>query len=472
MTTHRRSLLKQAGLAAASLPFMPQAWAQTLGYPRALQGPMVGAPTPNSVRVWVRTSGTFDVVLEVATRRDFADVRSSAPMQSNAGNDFCVAPVVDGLDPNTSYFYRFKFDGVLDRYQPLPGRARTAPRNRNAFRAAFGSCARLQIDTDQRIFSVAQALEPDLMFFLGDNIYADSIEPSAIADLYRRQREIERVKPFIKNTPCLAIWDDHDFAVNDSDRTNPIREQAFAQFKNYWANPSYGTPSTPGIFFKYAYGGVDFFLLDGRYNRDPADAPDIPGKSMLGAAQKAWLKDELRASRAPFKVLVSGGGFSKAERGGDSWAVYTHERDELFDFIRDNRIEGVFGISGDSHMGELNCVPRSEQGAYDFYDMCSSPLANYPDSDFVDQMPEVRIRGVYTRSCNIGLMSFSFDDGPRMSYTLHNTIGAATWDPLVLTPADLRNGVSTWRTKIAPTELVRLERYRAGGSYYDPEGDG
>lgn len=472
MTTHRRSLLKQAGLAAASLPFMPQAWAQSLGYPRALQGPMVGAPTPNSVRVWVRTSGTFDVVLEVATRRDFADVRSSAPMQSNAGNDFCVAPVVDGLDPNTSYFYRFKFDGVFDRYQPLPGKARTAPRNRTAFRAAFGSCARLQIDTDQRIFSVAQALEPDLMFFLGDNIYADSIEPSAIADLYRRQREIERVKPFIKNTPCLAIWDDHDFAVNDSDRTNPIREQAFAHFKNYWANPSYGTPSTPGIFFKYAYGGVDFFFLDGRYNRDPADAPDIPGKSMLGAEQKAWLKDELRASRAPFKVLVSGGGFSKAERGGDSWAVYTHERDELFDFIRDNRIEGVFGISGDSHMGELNCVPRSEQGAYDFYDMCSSPLANYPDSDFVDQMPEVRIRGVYTRSCNIGLMSFSFDDGPRMSYTLHNTIGAATWDPLVLTPADLRNGVSTWRTKIAPTELVRLERYRAGGSYYDPEGDG
>jgi alkaline phosphatase D len=58
---------------------------------------------------------------------------------------------------------------------------------------------------------------------------------------------------------------------------------------------------------------------------------------MLGGEQKAWLKDELRASRAPFKVLVSGGGFSKAERGGDSWAVYTNERDELFDFIRDNR---------------------------------------------------------------------------------------------------------------------------------------
>jgi alkaline phosphatase D len=472
MTTLRRSLLKQAGLAAASLPFLPQAWAQTLGYPRALQGPMVGAPTSNSIRVWVRTSGTFDVVLEVATRRDFGDVRVSAPMQSNPGNDFCVVPVVDDLSPGTRYFYRFKFDGVLDRYQPLPHQARTAPRGREAFRAAFGSCARLQIDTEQRIFSVAQALEPDLMFFLGDNIYADSVEPAAIADLYRRQREIERMKPFIRNTGCLAIWDDHDFAINDSDRTNPIREQSLALFKNYWANPSYGLPGTPGIFFKYVYGGVDFFFLDGRYNRDPASAPDVAGKTMLGAEQKAWLKDELRASRAPFKVLISGGGFSKAERGGDSWAVYTHERDEIFDFIRDRRVEGVFGISGDSHMGELNCVPRSEQGAYDFYDFCSSPLANFPDSDFVDQMPEVRIRGAYTRSCNIGLLSFDFEDGPRLRYTLHSTIGAPAWDPLELTPADLRNGVSSWRTKITPSELIRLERYRGGGSYYDPEGDG
>jgi alkaline phosphatase D len=87
-------------------------------------------------------------------------------------------------------------------------------------------------------------------------------------------------------------------------------------------------------------------------------------------------------------------------------------------------------------------------------------------------MPEIRIRGTYTRSCNIGLLDFTFDDGTRLSYTLHSTIGAPVWEPLVLTPADLRNGVSTWRTKIAASELVRLERYRAGGSYYDPEGDG
>jgi alkaline phosphatase D len=119
-------------------------------------------------------------------------------------------------------------------------------------------------------------------------------------------------------------------------------------------------------------------------------------------------------------------------------------------------------------MGELNCVPRSEQGAYDFYDLTSSPLAQLPDEDFVEQMPEVRMRRTFTRSVNIGMMQFSFDDGPRMSYTLHNIYGAPVWAPLVLTPDDLRNGVSTWRSKIDPNELERLERFRAGGSYFNP----
>ncbi len=468
---HRRSVLKQAGLLAASLPFVPSAWARALGYPRALQGPMVGAPSANAIAVWVRTSGAFNVELEVATRRDFADVRRGPAVEATEENDFCVVARMEGLSPATSYFYRLRFDGVLDRYQPLPYRTRTAPRGRTAFRAAFGSCARLQIDTEQRIFSVAQALEPDLMFFLGDNVYADTDQPAALADLYRRQREIERLTPLIRSVPSLAIWDDHDFALNDSDRTNPIREQSLRVFKQYWANPSYGAPQTEGIFFKYAYGGVDFFFLDGRYYRDPGDVPDGPGKTMLGVEQKAWLKDELRASRAPFKVLVSGGGFSMAERNGDSWAVYKHERDEFLNFIRDQRIEGVFGISGDSHMGELNCIPWSDEGGYDFYDLCSSPLANLPDLDFVDQMPEVRIRPVWTRSVNVGLLAFSFENGPRLSYTLHNVIGAPAWEPLVLTPADLRNGVVSWRSKIDPRELVRLERFRAGGAYFDPRAE-
>src|SRR3546814_9751085 len=116
------------------------------------------------------------------------------------------------------------------------------------------------------------------------------------------------------------------------------------------------------LYFRQHYGGVDFFVLDGRYHRDPIVKPDDANKTMLGAAQKAWLKRELKASTTPFKVLAIGGGWSCAENeeGGDSWGVYLTERTELFDFIRDEGIGGVVCISGDSHMGELNCI-RSEE---------------------------------------------------------------------------------------------------------------
>ena len=207
-----------------------------------------------------------------------------------------------------------------------------------------------------------------------------------------------------------------------------------------------------------------------------ANQTDDAAKTVLGARQKAWLKRELKASSAPFKVLVSGGGFSSAEneKGGDSWGVYLTERNEIFDFIRDQNIGGVVCISGDSHMGELNCIPRSEVGGYDIYDMCSSPLAQMPANKNTRQAPEVRIRDTWTRSVNVGLMRFDLTGPtPTLTYTLHDVQGEAVWDELVLTPADLTNGVKTWDQKADPEELRRLERFKAGGGYYGfdaPEG--
>jgi alkaline phosphatase D len=107
---HRRSILKRAAWFAASLPFAPEVWAQTLGYPRTLQGPMVGAPTPNSIRVWARVSGTFDVVLEVSARRDFAELRASQPVRADASSDFTAVVSVDGLSPATTNYYRQRND--------------------------------------------------------------------------------------------------------------------------------------------------------------------------------------------------------------------------------------------------------------------------------------------------------------------------------------------------------------------------
>jgi alkaline phosphatase D len=230
-----------------------------------------------------------------------------------------------------------------------------------------------------------------------------------------------------------------------------MRDGALQVFRNYWANPAFGIDGTPGVFFRHSHGGVDFFLLDGRYYRDPNVAPDGPQKTMLGAGQKAWLKSELAASRAPFKILASGSGWSKGDGPqGDTWAAFLHERDELFDFIRDHGIGGVVLLSGDTHAGELNCMQWSERGGYDLYDLVSSPLAQFPTATWMDLVPEHRVRPVYARGTNFGVLDFACEPEPSLTFTLRDERGDAVWTPLRLSASELVNGRSTWREKTLP----------------------
>lgn len=469
----RRGFLGGAALGAL-LALPGRVLSQALGYPRALSGPMVGSPGPGHFTVWVRASGAFPVTLEYSTDRDFRTVIEGPTVVASAEDDCCVVLKAEGLQPDTDYWYRLKYAGAADRYQVFPHRTRTAPAGPADFRVAFGSCCRIQFDPEQPIWDVVRQLEPDMFIWLGDNIYADSDEPAALTDLYSRGRVVRRLEPLLRSTPQLATWDDHDFGYNDGDGRSPFKAASLKVFRNFWANPASGEADNPGIYFRQSYGGVDFFVLDGRYHRDPTTQADTAAKTMLGARQKAWLKRELKASRAPFKVLASGGGWSSAENedGGDSWAVFMSERNEIFDFIRDEGITGVVCISGDSHMGELNCIPRSTEGGYDIYDFCSSPLAQMPAVKFTRQTPEVRVRDPWTRSVNVGLLRFDMTgETPTLTYTLHDVLGDAVWEPLTLTPADLVNGARTWDVKADPLELERLERFRQGRGYYgyDPE---
>ncbi len=452
----RRGILGSALATAMLRPF--RALAATPGYPRLMEGPMIGAVTSDSITFWGRASGEFDVDVEYSTDRQFTAPQRSAAVRATADSDFTVRVTVGGLAPATRYYYRLRVDGIPDRYRLTPFWTRTAPAGAAPFRLAFGSCARHQLDSDQPIFHAISASEPDLFFWLGDNIYADSVSTFVFAEDYRRQRAIASTLPLTRTVPQLAIWDDHDFGLNNSDATNPARDAALAAFRNYWANPSFGLPDSPGVFFRYAYGGVDFFMLDGRYNRNPNTDPDSPTKTMLGARQGEWLRQELLASRAPFKVLVCGSGWSFEDGPtGDTWAAFLTERDALFDFIRDRGIEGVFCLSGDTHFGELNCIPWSERGGYDIYDLVSSPLAQATGTSFLDSEPEIRIRSPWFRTVNFGLLDFEWEPEPKVTFTLRDVRGDRAFDALILTPTDLKNGVSTWRSKIDRKELKRRE---------------
>ena len=460
MKNSRRAFIAAAAAAGVAGPLRAQAGPNPEGTPRLLLGPMVGAVSATAAPIWMQLSGDyFDAQVAYTTDPVAGPWLRTPPQRARAQDDCTLVIRLENLQPDTTYHYRVLANGKVDKYlRDLPPMSlRTAPAKPARFRVAFGSCARIQSDPEQPIWRAVAQNRPDLFFWLGDNIYGDSTVPATLAMEYQRQRFVPSFQPIGRNIPQLAIWDDHDFGLDNFDRTNPIREQALQVFRRYWANPAYGQPGAPGVFFDYSYGGVDFFFLDGRYHRAPDADPDTPEKEFLGRGQFEWLKARLLASTAPFKVLACGSGWSRFKGpGGDSWSAYLHERQRLFDFIRDKGIGGVVLLSGDTHFPYVACAPWSEQGGYDFYDLVSSALAQVvaESADGMERAvarmaPDRMIRAPLLGINNSGVIDFDMTGAtPSLSFNVIDIRGRALYDPLVLRADELVNGVSSWRTKL------------------------
>lgn len=445
MALTRRNIVAAATLA----PFTPALAQDPDGTPRILLGPMLGTVSSTEINVWAMASGPVKLRLEVSTSPNFDAPRRSEYSTPQREQNYCTVLRIKDLNPSTEYFYRLMVDGKPDKYlsEKAPFRVRTAPAagNEEALRLAFGSCARIQEDAVQLIWSAIANANPDLFLWLGDNIYADTLDRRVMELEYQRQRGVATYQRFGAEVSQIAIWDDHDFGLNNHDRTNPIKDMALAVFRQYWVNPNYGQKQTPGVFFKTTFGATDIFCLDGRTYRDPNSAPDDPTKTLLGRGQLSWLKSSLKDSKAVFKILACGSGWTAAKgMGGDSWASFINERNALFDFIRDERIEGVVLVSGDTHCAELNCIPWSQKGGYDLYDLVSSPLAQTASLSWINRSPEKRIRVPYAGSSNAGLITIEYDPEPRLRYEVIAPGRQSPVSPLVLQRAELVNGVKSW----------------------------
>jgi len=112
-------------------------------------------------------------------------------------------------------------------------------------------------------------------------------------------------------------------------------------------------------------------MLDCRcYRTDPRNQHP----TMLGPRQKAWLKDALSRSDKTFKVIAASAPWDFNTKGDslDTWNGYREEREELFSFIEEHRIEGVLLLSADRHRSDAYRISRSK--GYDLYDLMSSHL--------------------------------------------------------------------------------------------------
>jgi alkaline phosphatase D len=313
-------------------------------------GPLLGHVSSSNALLWAKASAAAQLSIRVGQRRDLSDGTEISGPKLAADTDYMGQVLIPKLEPSRQYYYGVLLDGKPALLPPYPSFT-TAPAKLSPSRVrfAFVSCVGYHgYDSAATWADLAARTNFDVLLMLGDNVYANSTDPVVLGQYYAVQRRLPGYADIARRVPQYAIWDNHDYGPEPTDRTAKNKERALQAFRNLWPNPAFGEADNPGVYHHFTRGGVDFFMLDDRYHRSPDNSADDGTKSMLGEKQLAWFKRELLAAKAPVKVLAIG---CEWESKGlkNSWATFKREREELFKFIEDNKITGVLLVSGDRH---------------------------------------------------------------------------------------------------------------------------
>jgi phosphodiesterase/alkaline phosphatase D-like protein len=313
-----------------------------------------GNVSPTGATVSVRLNAASQRVrLVVSENENLAPALYSTAVTTAAASGNAVKLTVQGLAPDTDYYYGLEVAGVLRTDAVSRGRFRTFPLGRASFRIAFASCGDYR-RPDQSAYDAIMRERPLLFVNMGDLHYSDT--NSTVVDDYRANYDQvtgHAVQGALyRSVPLAYIWDDHDFAGNDSNTNSIGRDTARVAFKE--RVPHYPLTAPGGTIAQaFTIGRVRFIMTDLRSAALDSNLKESTSKTRMGTSQKIWFKQELinaRDSGFPLIVWVSSVPWiGQARVGDDSWAGFATERTEIANFIRDNRIENIVILAGDMH---------------------------------------------------------------------------------------------------------------------------
>lgn len=351
-------------------------------------GPMVGYSEMREVLLWVQTKQAAKVKFMYWEQGNTTQKMGTEEVLTHKNTAFVARLVADQVQPSKKYDYELWIDNKkINVGYPLSFQTQILWQHRTdppAFKFAFGSCAYVNdapydrptaYGGEYEIFTAIAAKKPDFMVWGGDNTYLR--EPdwnTRTGILYRNThtRSLPEMQPLLGATHHYAIWDDHDFGPNDSDRGFSLKNMTSEAFRLFWGNPNYiFEGACTGTF---EWGDAQFFLLDDRWFRAPNDRND--DRTYFGKAQIQWLIDALVFSKANFKFIVTGGQIINAASLFENYAVFAEERNYLLQRIADEKIPGVIFLTGDRHHTILHRLNRF--GTYPLYDFTVSPLTSGP----------------------------------------------------------------------------------------------
>jgi alkaline phosphatase D len=369
-----------------------------------------GDPLVDRVMLWTHVECTEPAAVEWTVARDnlLRDVVTSGVAETSPEHDGTVHADATGLDPGTTYFFRFR---ALGEVSPT-GRTRTLPEHTDHLRLAMVSCAKFNAGFFNAYTRIAERRDLDFLLHLGDYIYEASNTPPKSqtpgADIgrpfeplhecvtledyrtryrqYRRDADVQRLHAA---HPVMATLDDHEFAdgawrdgaTEHKPEYGPWAQRRAAAFRarEEWLPTRRVDPEDPERVWRRVPVGdlAEVFLIDTRTRRDepvPEPAMSDPTRSALGPDQRAWLFDSLAESTARWRVLANPSvmgqtwnpGLADAVRNGlrkvkliaddmqgpdfDQWDGYPAERDALFAHIIEHDMDNVVVLSGDVHV--------------------------------------------------------------------------------------------------------------------------
>lgn len=359
----------------------PTSTAMSMPTPRLTHGGLVGAITDTSVNIWGRTDREAILRLEYRLDVQASTWTSSPGINLTIDQDFTGVVSLTNLTPNTTYSYRLMVNDVVQSGSQATFDTLKPEGLPSTFSFAIGADTAFH-QAPFSIFEEISEKNPAFMILMGDQIYAD--QPISISDSkaayelkYKENWAESFMKTFMKQYPIFMIWDDHEIDDDwDSGKAGRYLS-ARAAYDEYQGNHN-PAPRAPGqLYYSFRVGEADFYVLDTRSFRSPNDMDDGDEKTMLGQAQKADLQDWLSASTSKVKFIVSSVPWHDlATTGNDAWQGFTTERQEIFDFIRNNCIEGVVLLSGDQHWAGLFRLSHGTPFPYHFFEFSPTPLGH------------------------------------------------------------------------------------------------
>lgn len=394
-----------SGLGALWLPSLARADAPLAAEPFAL-GVASGRPTPDSVVLWTRLMAAqpseslgapIPVDWAIAEDQAMRRVVHAGQALAEARWAHSVHVEVGGLQPGRRYWYRFTVRGVAS---PV-GRTKTAPRATERLAAhsfAFASCQQYE-QGYYNAFRHMAVEDIDLVVHLGDYIYDiswgrdlvrhhNSGKTTTLEDyrnryaLYKSDRDLQAAHAA---HPWIVTWDDHEVDDDYTDdispqQTDPARflAQRAAAYQAFWEHmplPNAMQPKGPSLrlYDRFRFGDlVEFHVLDDRqYRSHHACRATLtrgkalencaeriePGRTMLGAAQEAWLKEGLARGGTRWNMIAQQTLMAELDRGeadrhifwADGWDGYPASRQRLLDAVAASPVRSTLVLGGDVH---------------------------------------------------------------------------------------------------------------------------